>query len=305
MHKKIVILYGGWNSERDVSISSGNAVAESLNRFGYKDVTLLDYSKDTYEELKRIKPDVVFNALHGKYGEDGCVQGILDILGIPYTHSGVLASSLCMDKILSRKICSQIGVKSPEFDILIHGQTQENKEKISKIGTPFVIKPKDEGSSVGIEVILEDADFDIDKYEWKFGSEVIIERYISGPEVQVAVINDKAIGVIEIRPKKLFYDYECKYTKGMTKYIMPAEIEPAKYKEAMDLAYKCHKELGCKSISRADFKLSDKDGNFYFLEINTQPGFTPLSLVPQIASHEGISFDEIVEFLINQAINNV
>lgn len=302
-NKKIVVLYGGWSSEREVSLSSGNAVADSLRRMGYDDVILMDYSKDSYNELQRISPDLVFNALHGKYGEDGCVQGMLDILGIPYTHSGVLSSSLCMDKILSKKICSQVGVKSPDYDILIQGQNQKNKDKIKKIGTPFVIKPNDEGSSVGVEVILKDSDFDIDNYEWKYGSEVIIEKYISGPEVQVAVINDKSVGAIEVRPKKLFYDYECKYTKGMTDYIMPAEIDSDKYKEVMELALKCHRELGCSAVSRVDFKLSDKDKNFYLLEVNTQPGFTPLSLVPQIAAHVGISFDEIVEFLINQALN--
>ncbi|MBL6665099.1 MAG: D-alanine--D-alanine ligase [Rickettsiales bacterium] len=300
--KKIVILYGGWNSEREVSLSSGKAVEESLRRIGYEDVVLMDYSRDSYLELQTINPDLVFNALHGKYGEDGCVQGMLDILGISYTHSGVLASSLCMDKILSKKICSQVGVKSPDYDILIQGQNQNNKNKIKKIGEPFVIKPNDEGSSVGVEVILKDSDFDIDNYEWNYGSEVIIEKYISGPEIQVAVIGEKSIGAIEVRPKKLFYDYECKYTKGMTDYIMPAEIDSQKYKEALDLAAKCHNQLRCRALTRVDFKLSDKDGEFYLLEVNTQPGFTPLSLVPQIAAHVGISFDEIVEFLINQAL---
>ena len=303
-NKKIAILFGGWNSEREVSLSSGRAVNESLSRLGYQDVTLVDYSKNSYEELQALNPDVVFNALHGKYGEDGCVQGMLDILEIKYTHSGVLASALCMDKILSRNICSQIGVKSPEFDILVQGQNQQNKDKIKKIGKPFVIKPNDEGSSIGVEVLLEDSDFDIDNYEWKYGSEIIIEKYVSGQEIQVAVIGNKAFGAIEIRPKKLFYDYECKYTKGMTDYVMPAEIDSDKYKESLDLAYRCHKDLGCDAISRVDFILSDKDKNFYLLEVNTQPGFTPLSLVPQIAEHVGISFDQIVEFLINQAINN-
>jgi D-alanine-D-alanine ligase len=301
----IAILMGGWNSEREVSLMSGEAVFESLKNLGYKKITKIDYSANIVEDLKNLKPDVVFNALHGRFGEDGTVQAILDVLQIPYTHSKVLASALCMDKILSKKLCSLVGVKSADYEILIKNDA-ENSKKIARIGKPFVIKPVNEGSSVGVEVILEDKKFDIANYQWEFGDQLIIEKYLAGQELQVAIINNKAIGVIEIKPEKLFYDYECKYTTGMTEYIMPAQIDAKKYQEVMDLALKCHKQTGCCGISRVDFILNNKNGGdneFYFLEVNTQPGFTANSLVPKIAKHAGISFADIIEFLIKEALH--
>jgi len=304
-NKHIVVLMGGWNSEREVSLSSGEAVFQSLKNLGYNNISKVDYSKNSYEELKELNPDLVFNALHGKYGEDGCVQGMLKILGIPYTHSGVLSSAICMDKVLSIKICNQAGVRSAEFEVLSQGQDEKNKEKINKIGKPFVIKPIDEGSSVGVQIILEEDEFNIDNYAWEFGSKMMIEKYIKGKEIQVAIIDEKAVGAIEIRPKKSFYDYECKYTSGMSEYIMPAEIEANKYQEVLGLALKCHKATKCNSISRIDFIFSEDNKEFYLLEVNTQPGFTPNSLVPKIAKHSGISFDDIVEYLIsNSQINS-
>lgn len=302
--KKIVILYGGWNSEREVSLDSGNAIYDAMRRIGFRDVYLVDYSKNTYEELKIVKPDLVFNALHGKYGEDGCVQGMLEILQIPYTHSSLLASSLCMDKIITKKLAKSAGIKIVDFEILHQGQNQQNEAKLKKIGYPLVIKPIDEGSSFGIEVFLNEGEFDLDSYSWQYGPTIMLEKYIKGQEVQVAVIDSKAVGAIEIRPKKLFYDYECKYSKGMSEYIMPAQIDSKKYKEVLDLSQKAFVEFGCSAISRVDFILSEKDQEFYFLENNTQPGFTELSLVPQIANHVGISFDEIVEYLINKALKD-
>lgn len=302
--KKIVILYGGWNSEREVSLDSGNAIYDAMRRIGFRDVYLVDYSKNTYEELKIVKPDLVFNALHGKYGEDGCVQGMLEILQIPYTHSSLLASSLCMDKIITKKLAKAAGIKIVDFEILHQGQNQQNEAKLKKIGYPLVIKPIDEGSSIGIEVFLNEGEFDLDSYSWQYGPTIMLEKYIKGQEVQVAVIDSKAVGAIEIRPKKLFYDYECKYSKGMSEYIMPAQIDSKKYKEVLDLSQKVFVEFGCSAISRVDFILSEKDQEFYFLENNTQPGFTELSLVPQIANHVGISFDEIVEYLINKALKD-
>jgi len=301
--KKIAVLMGGWNSEREVSLASGEAVFNALNNMTYEAIKI-DLSRGIYQDLQEAKPDIVFNALHGQYGEDGRIQGFLDVLQIPYTHSGVLASALCMDKILTRKICSSAGVKSPKYSILRKGENQKNLEKIFEIGKPFVIKPVNEGSSVGVEIALPNSRFDFQKYDWQFGDEMIIENYIAGKEIQVAVMDGKALGAIEVRPKGLFYDYKCKYTPGMTDYIMPAEISVEKYAEVMQLAQKAHQATKCKGISRVDFIFNNKDGGdhqFYLLEVNTHPGFTPTSLVPKIASYVGISFEEIIKFLIDNA----
>lgn len=304
-NKHIVVLFGGWNSEREVSLESGEAVFQALKDNGYNKVSKVDYSQNISQILQEIKPDVVFNALHGKFGEDGTIQAILDVLQIPYTHSGVLASALCMDKILTKKLCSLVGIKSADYEILEKNRNEENNKKIAKISRPFVIKPINEGSSVGVEVILENDIFDIKNYEWKFGNQIIIEKYLAGKELQVAVIDNKAIGAIEIRPKKLFYDYECKYTSGMTEYVMPAQISEKQYAEILDLALKAHQQTNCKGVSRVDFILNDKnngDNQFYLLEVNTQPGFTANSLVPKIAKYCGISFIQIIEFLIQEAL---
>lgn len=301
--KHVAVLMGGWTSEREVSIASGNAVYEALVNMGYK-TSKIDYDRNIVSKLNEIKPDVVFNALHGQYGEDGRIQGLLDILNIPYTHSGITTSALCMDKVLTRKICATAGVLNPEFYLLRKGEDQNNQKIIEKLGKPFVIKPVSDGSSLGVEVILKDMNFDLSEYSWKYGEEIIIERYIAGQEIQVAVMDNRALGAIEVRPKHLFYDYQCKYTKGMTDYIMPAEITKDKYEEVLDLALRCHKVTGCSGISRVDFILNNKDGgdnNFYLLEVNTHPGFTATSLVPKIAAHIGISFNEIIEYLINSA----
>lgn len=300
----VAVLMGGWNSEREVSLRSGQAAYEALVKLGYAKVSKIDFSREIYQQIQELKPDVIFNALHGQYGEDGRLQGLLDILNIRYTHSGITASAICMDKILTRKVCSSVGVLSPQYEILKKGEDAQNKEKIFNIGKPFVIKPVNEGSSVGVEVILQNSQFDISKYEWKYGDEMILEKYLAGQEIQVAVMNNKALGAIEIRPKGLFYDYTCKYTAGMTDYIMPAEISEEKYAEVLELAQKCHQVVGCKGVSRVDFILNNKDdgdNNFYLLEVNTHPGFTQTSLVPKIAKYVGISFEEIVEYLVNSA----
>ncbi len=299
-NKHIAVLMGGWNSEREVSLRSGEAAYQALISLGYK-ATKIDFSRNVAKDLDAVKPDIVFNALHGQFGEDGAIQGLLDILNIPYTHSGIMASAICLDKVLTRHICAMNGVKSPAFEILKKGELEENKRKIAKLKKPFVIKPILEGSSVGVEVFLEDMEFDLENYAWKFGDEIILEKYISGPEVQVAVMDKKALGAIEIRPKHLFYDYECKYTPGMTDYIMPAEISAEKYTQVLDLAQKCHNSVGCRGVSRVDFMLNKEDGIFYLLEVNTHPGFTATSLVPKIAKYVGISFEEIVEYLVKTA----
>lgn len=291
---------GGWNPEREVSLRSGEAVYQSLINQGYE-AYKIDFSRNVVDDIKEIKPDIVFNALHGTYGEDGCVQGLLEILDIKYTHSKLLPSAICMDKIKTARFCEKIdGVFVPKSAILKKGNS-DNKKIISEIGKSFVIKPINQGSSVGVEVILDDKEFDIDKYSWQYGDEIIIEKYIAGQEVQVAIMNNRALGAIEVRPKKLFYDYECKYTPGMTEYIMPAEISAEKYSQLLLIAEKIHIGIGCTGISRIDFILNNKnngDNNFYLLEVNTHPGFTATSLVPKIAKHAGIEFDEIVQFLL-------
>jgi D-alanine-D-alanine ligase len=302
-NQHIAVLLGGWNSEREVSLRSGEAVYEALIKLGYK-ASKIDFSREIFEQIKTVKPDIIFNALHGTYGEDGRIQGVCDILEIPYTHSGIIASALCMDKIITRKICQTVGVESPIYEILKKGEDEENQEKLAKVGKPFVIKPISEGSSVGVEVILTDMPFDFSTYEWKYGDEIILEKYIAGQEIQVAIMDGKALGAIEVRPHGLFYDYKCKYTAGMTDYIMPAEVDAEKYAEVLELAQKAHRVVGCRGISRIDFILNNKNGGdnrFYLLEINTHPGFTATSLVPKIAKHVGISFEEIVEFLVKTA----
>lgn len=302
-NKLILVLMGGWNSESEISKRSGESVFNALLKLGYNAVKL-NFTHNISQDLVKIKPDIVFNALHGRYGEDGRVQGVLDIMQIPYTHSGLLASAICMDKVLTRKICSLEGIISPKFEILKKGQDEINKQKIYKIGKPFVIKPINEGSSVGVEIILPNTKYDFDNYNWQYGDEMIIESYIAGQEVHVAVIDGKALGAIEVSPHGLFYDYNCKYTSGMTDYIMPAKISEKKYSEILKLAEKCYHAVNCKGIARVDFILNNKnngDDNFYLLEINTHPGFTNTSLVPKIANYVGISFEEIVEFLVNKA----
>ncbi len=301
--KHIAVLMGGWNSEREVSIASGESVYQALRKMGYH-VSKIDFSRQIFQQLQEVKPDIIFNALHGQFGEDGRIQGLLDILQIPYTHSGALASTICMDKILTRKVCSSVGVRSPKYSLLRKGEDQKNLEKIFEIGKPFVIKPINEGSSVGVEVILPNSKLEFSEFSWEFGNEMIIENYIAGKEIQVAIIDNKALGAIEVRPKGLFYDYKCKYTQGMTDYIMPAEISSEKYHEVLQLAQKAHIATKCRGISRVDFIFNNKDNcdqQFYLLEVNTHPGFTNLSLVPKIAKHVGISFEEIVEFLIANA----
>lgn len=305
-NKHIAVLMGGWNSEREVSLRSGEAVFQALVKLGYK-ASKIDFSREIFQQLQAEKPDVVFNALHGTYGEDGRIQGVLDILKIPYTHSGLNACVIGMDKILTQKICANVAVKFATHEILVKGEDQKNKTKIDEIGKPFVIKPISEGSSVGVEVILQNSPFDFSQYKWEHGDKIIIERYIAGTELNVAVVDGKALGVLEVRPKKLFYDYECKYTAGMTDYIMPAEISAEKYQQALRLAEEVHKAVGCAGISRVEFILNSKNGGdneLYLLEINTHPGFTATSIVPKIAKHVGISFEDIVEFLVKSASCN-
>ena len=305
MKSVIAVLMGGLSGERKISFLSGKACSLALKRKGYK-VVNIDAIGNFSEKLKKIKPKIVFNALHGKYGEDGFVQSILEGLKIPYTHSGVIASSLAMDKVLSRLIFKKNGLKTPKYLILYKNFKGNINKKIgkNKIKFPIVIKPINEGSSLGVFICANAAQFKnkykklIKKYE-----KILLEEYIPGREIQVAVMGNKSLGAIELVPRRKFYDYTAKYSsKARTKHIMPAPISLIKYKEVLRIAKKAHHVLGCKGITRSDFRFFQN--KFYLLETNTQPGMTKLSLVPEIARYCGIKFENLVEWMVKNASYN-
>lgn len=298
MTKHVVVLMGGWSAEREVSLVSGRAVAEALGKRGYR-VSELDVKRDVAGTLAQLKPDVAFNALHGRVGEDGCIQGLLEVLGIPYTHSGVLASALAMNKPVAKTLFERAGIRCPEGQVVRFRALK----KAAPFAPPYVLKPLNEGSSVGVRIVFGTQELDA-LAEWPFGEDVLVERYVPGREIQVAVMGERALGAIEIRPKGTFYDYEAKYTEGKAQHLMPAPIAPDAYQEALMLALEAHRTLGCRGVSRADLRYDDtagEPGRFYMLEINTQPGMTPLSLVPEIAAHAGIRFGELVSWLVEEA----
>ena len=300
MKNLVVVLMGGLSGERQISFLSGEACSKALKKKGYK-VINLDAKGYFAEKLKKLKPKIVFNALHGRYGEDGFVQSVLEFLKIPYTHSGVIASSLAMDKELSKLIFKKNKIKVPKYLVLEKG----NESKLNKkIIFPAVIKPTNEGSSLGVYICKNLIQLKskykklIKKYD-----KVIIEEYIPGKEVQVAVMGKKALGAIELIPKRRFYDYTAKYSnKAKTKHIMPARVSKKKYQEVLNLAKKAHKVLGCRGITRSDFRFFKN--KFYLLETNTQPGMTKLSLVPEIAKYCGINFEDLVLWMIKDASYN-
>ncbi len=302
--EKITVLMGGMSAEREVSLDSGKACAKALNELGF-DVTSLDAKDDFIEKLIRNRPDKVFNALHGKFGEDGSIQGLLEHLKIPYTHSGILSSAIAMDKLTSKKIFKDAKINTPEYLVIKNLEDFKN----SKIGYPCVIKPNDEGSSVGVYIFneLKKSNEDtiislLKKYNF-----LILEKYIPGREIQVAVMGSKALGAIEIIPTRSFYDYEAKYSSSAkTKHIIPVSMNELDYKKILDMALEAHNILGCRGVTRSDFRYneSDKVNNIYILEVNTQPGMTNLSLVPEIANYHGISFNDLVKWIINDASIN-
>ncbi len=300
MNGHVAVLMGGRSAEREVSLVSGEAVTAALRDEGYR-VTPVDVGPDVSEVLSALKPDVAFNALHGRFGEDGCIQGMLELLEIPYTHSGVLASALAMDKPTARRMFESVSIPCPEGTVMHRRTVSEG----AVFDPPYVLKPTNEGSSVGVRLVFEgDNTPPLDDASWAYGDDVLIERYIPGREIQVAVMDGEALGAIEIRPKKRFYDYEAKYTEGWAEHVMPADIPEADYRESLRLAVLAHRTLGCRGVTRSDLRYDDTvDGRarFYMLEVNTQPGMTPLSLVPEIAGHAGISFSELVQHLIRDA----
>ena len=294
MSRHIAVVMGGWSAEREVSLVSGAAVAASLKRVGYQ-VTTIDVQRDMGAFLTRLypKPDAIFNALHGRYGEDGCIQGLLNILDIPYTHSGVLASALAMDKPAAKSVFASAGIKVAEHQIA----SREDLAQGRVMAPPFVIKPTNEGSSVGVHIVSEG-----DNYaptEWHFGDRVMVERFIPGRELTVAVMGDRALAVTEITTDRKFYDYDAKYAHGGSSHTIPADISPALDAEARRIAVLAHQALGCRGVSRTDIRYDGRD--LYVLELNTQPGMTPTSLVPEQAAHVNISFDQLVTWMVENA----
>jgi D-alanine-D-alanine ligase len=294
--KHVAVLMGGWSAEREVSLVSGQAVAKALDEVGYK-VTPVDVGRDLAQVLTKLKPDVAFNALHGRWGEDGAVQGLLEVLGIPYTHSGVLASAVAMDKPVAKHLFAGAGIPCAD-GVVVERESLLNMEPLPR---PFVVKPLNEGSSVGVAIVQPGDNWTAADDERLLPSRVLVERYIPGREIQVAVMDGRALGAIEIRPKKGFYDYAAKYTAGLADHLMPAPLSEDAYDRVMDYAQRAHQALGCRGVTRSDFRYNEDEDTFYILEINTQPGMTPLSLVPEIAAHSNITFNDLVAWLVEDA----
>jgi D-alanine-D-alanine ligase len=303
MSKHIAVLMGGWSAEREVSLRSGKACADALERQGFR-VTCIDVGRDVPAVLAAVKPDVALNVLHGSPGEDGTIQGLLEIMAIPYTHSGVMASAVAMQKDISKVLLPAAGVPVPEG--LIAPRFEAAKRHL--LPPPYVIKPIAEGSSVGVFIVNADHAHppqELNRDDWVYGDRVIVEKYIPGKELTCAVMGDRALGVIEIVPTVRFYDYEAKYAPGGSKHLLPAPISSFVYQETRRLALAAHCALGCRGVSRADFRYDGSvDGGLVCLEVNTQPGMTETSLVPELAAHAGITFDELVRWMIEDASLN-
>jgi len=301
--KHVAVLMGGFSAERPVSLSSGEACASALEGEGYK-VTRVDVDRNIAAVLADLRPDVAFNALHGPFGEDGTIQGILEYLEIPYTHSGVAASSLAMNKSQSKKIAAAAGIP-------VAAEKLMNRFDIGSehpMFTPYVVKPVREGSSFGVVIVKEDQSHPpqvLGSAEWRYGDSVMVERYVHGRELTCGVMNGEALGVTEVVPLgHNFYDYDAKYAKGGSKHVIPAEISPNIYQRIQSLAVMAHQVIGCRGVSRSDFRYDDRfseDGELIWLEINTQPGMTPTSLVPEMAAYQGRSFGELVRWMVEDA----
>ena len=300
----VAVLMGGWSSERDVSLTSGNGVADALESLGHK-VTRIDMGRDVALKLAQAKPDVVFNALHGTPGEDGTVQGMMDLMGLTYTQSGLTTSVIAIDKELTKQQLVPHGIRMPEGTIV----TSESLYAADPLARPYVLKPVNEGSSVGVAIVKERDNHGTPIHRdahgpWQTFETLLAEPFIRGRELTVAVLGDRALCVTELVPTSGFYDYEAKYTDGLTTHICPADV-PADIAEAcMRMALDAHQLLGCKGTSRSDFRWDDEKGEagLYLLEVNTQPGMTPLSLVPEQARQVGMSYADLVQAIIDEAI---
>jgi D-alanine-D-alanine ligase len=296
--RSIAVLMGGLSPEREVSLVSGAACADALERLGAK-VSRVDAGRDVAEVLAGLKPDAAFNALHGAWGEDGCVQGVLETLAIPYTHSGVLASALAMDKQKAKAVLAAAGVLVPGGGL--YDRFEAAKRHV--MAPPYVVKPNAQGSSVGVFLVFEGANApprELASESWTFGEAVLIEPYIAGKELAVAVMGDKALTVTEIVPSTGFYDYEAKYSEGGSRHVLPALIPPPAFERALRQAELAHAALGCQGLTRSDFRYDEFNDLLVLLEVNTQPGMTPMSLAPEQAAHEGLSFDDLVLWILEE-----
>ena len=302
MVKHVAVLMGGWSAEREVSLRSGDACAAALTRLGYR-VTPVDVARDIATVLTALEPDLCLNVLHGRPGEDGTLQGMLEVIGIPYTHSGVLASAMAMQKDVAKAIFRSADV--PVADGLVASRFEAGRKHL--LPPPYVVKPVAEGSSVGVFIVTGDHAHppqELYRDDWAFGDQVIVEKYVAGKELTCAVIGEEALGVIEIVPTVRFYDYEAKYAPGGSKHLLPAPVSSFVYQQVRRLALAAHRALGCRGVSRADFRYDDRiegTGGLVCLEVNTQPGMTETSLVPELAAHAGISFDELVRWMVEDA----
>jgi D-alanine-D-alanine ligase len=301
--KHVAVLMGGFSSERPVSLASGKPCADALEAEGYR-VTRVDVGRDVASVLAELKPDVAFNALHGPFGEDGTIQGILEYLEIPYTHSGVLASALAMNKDLAKKVAKASGI--PVAQSRVVNRFAIGAEHPMK--PPYVVKPVNEGSSFGVVIVKEDQSHPpqiVSSPEWRYGESVMVERFIHGRELTCAVMGDVALGVTEIIPVgHSFYDYDSKYVEGGSKHECPAKLSPNIYQKIQTLALRAHHVIGCRGVSRSDFRYDDRhseNGELIWLEVNTQPGMTPTSLVPEIAAQAGHSFGELLSWMVEDA----
>jgi D-alanine-D-alanine ligase len=301
--KHVAVLLGGFSSERPVSLSSGNACADALENEGYQ-VTRVDVGRDVGQVLAELKPDAAFNALHGPFGEDGTIQGILEYLGIPYTHSGVLASALAMNKEQAKRVAKAVGIPVAESRVM-NRFAMKGRHPMKP---PYVVKPVSEGSSFGVVIVKEDRSHPpqvIASSEWKYGDTVMVERFVHGRELTCAVMGDVALGVTEIIPVgHSFYDYDSKYVAGGSKHECPAKVSPNIYQKIQTLALKAHQAIGCRGVSRSDFRYDDRhseNGEVVWLEVNTQPGMTPTSLVPEIAAEAGHSFGDLLSWMVEDA----
>ncbi|MGA7528736.1 MAG: D-alanine--D-alanine ligase [Pseudolabrys sp.] len=300
--KHVAVLMGGWSAEREVSLRSGKACADALERTGYR-VSRVDVNPDIAATLRALKPDVALNVLHGRPGEDGTLQGMLEVLGIPYSHSGVLASALAMQKEIAKTVLKAAGVPVPGGMVV----SRKDAARRHLLPTPYVIKPVAEGSSVGVFVVREDHKHppqELTRPDWAFGDQILVEPYIPGKELTCAVMGGQALGVIEIVPAVKFYDYEAKYAPGGSKHLLPAPIAEEIYREVQRIALAAHRAIGCRGVTRSDFRYDNGLGGtkgLFCLEVNTQPGMTETSLVPEMAQHAGISFDELVRWMVEDA----
>ena len=301
--KHVAVLMGGFSAERPVSLSSGRACAEALEVEGYR-VTRVDVGRDVGAVLAALKPDVAFNALHGPFGEDGTIQGILEYLAIPYTHSGVLASALAMNKAQAKTIARAAGIPVAESRIVERFSIRAEHP----MKPPYVVKPVNEGSSFGVVIVKENQSHPpqvISSSDWKYGDTVMVERYVHGRELTCAVMGEVALGVCEIIPTgHSFYDYDSKYVPGGSKHETPAIVSPNIYQKIQTLALKAHQAIGCRGVSRSDFRYDDRhseNGEVVWLEVNTQPGMTPTSLVPDIAAYAGHSFGDLLSWMVEDA----